>query len=64
MNLSAVLRLIRRECDKAGSARAWAASIGVSGVYVADVLAGRRDPGPAILRALGVERVVSYRRVG
>ena len=35
---------------------------GVSQQYVNDVLKGRREPGESILKALGLERVVSYRR--
>lgn len=35
---------------------------GISPQYVNDVLAGRRDPGKAILDALGIEKVVTYRR--
>lgn len=41
---------------------AWAKSKGLVPSYVSDVLNGRRDPSPAILDALGLERVVTYRR--
>lgn len=41
---------------------AWARSRGISPSYVSEVLAGRRDPGKLILDALGLERVVTYRR--
>lgn len=44
----------------AGSASAWAAAAGVSQAYVSDVRLGRRAPGVAVLRALGLQRVVSY----
>jgi DNA-binding transcriptional regulator YdaS (Cro superfamily) len=40
---------------------AWARSHGISPAYVSDVINGRREPGPAILDALGIERVVTYR---
>lgn len=40
----------------------WSRKHGVSAAYVSDVLAGRRDPGKMILDALGLERVVTYRR--
>ena len=62
MMLDQVRALLRRECDKAGNQAAWAKAHGVSPAYVSDVLVGRREPGDAILRALGLERVVTYRR--
>lgn len=46
---------------EAGSARAWATRVGVSDVYVSDVRRGIRPPGPSVLQALGLQRVVSYR---
>ncbi len=57
------LRALERAVRKAGSARAWAVQAGVSEAYVSDVRLGRRDPGPAVLAALGLERVVRYRPV-
>lgn len=30
--------------------------------YLSDVLRGRRDPGPLICEAFGLERVVTYRK--
>lgn len=39
---------------------AWAKSHGVSPAYVSDVIAGRREPGKKILKALGLEKVVTY----
>lgn len=55
------LRALERAIRKAGSAKAWATQAGVSEAYVSDVRLGRRDPGPAVLDALGLERVVQYR---
>ncbi|BAU90648.1 MULTISPECIES: hypothetical protein [Methylobacteriaceae] len=48
----------------AGSAAAWAAAAGISPAYVSDVRLGRRAPGAAVLRALRLQRVVSYVPVG
>lgn len=62
MTLDDVLDLLRRECRSAGSQTAWARAHGVTLAYVNDVLVGRRKPGESILRGLGVEKVVSYRR--
>lgn len=63
MDLSQVLALLKRRCAKAGGQAAWAKTHDLSPAYVSDVLNGRRGPGAGILRALGVERVVSYRRL-
>lgn len=49
-------------CKAAGGQSAWAKANGVSDAYVSDVLRGRRDPGEAMTRALGFERVIYYRR--
>lgn len=48
--------------EKAGGASNWAKSAHVSPAYVGDILKGFREPGPAILNALGIERVMMYRR--
>lgn len=63
MTIDQVLALLRRECDKAGNQALWAKANGVSPAYVSDVFQRRREPGDAILRPLGLERVVSYRKV-
>jgi hypothetical protein len=57
-----VRQLLRRCCEEAGSQTGWARKNDMSGVYVSDVLAGRRDPGGKLLAALGLERVVHYRQ--
>jgi DNA-binding transcriptional regulator YdaS (Cro superfamily) len=44
-----------------GNQAAWARDHNLSPAYVSDVINGRREPGPAILEALGIERVVVYR---
>jgi DNA-binding transcriptional regulator YdaS (Cro superfamily) len=51
---------LRRACRAAGSQQAWAAANGVSPAYVCDVLNARREPGDAILRALGLRKIVRY----
>jgi hypothetical protein len=56
--------LLWRAVEDAGGKAALAAQWGVSAQYVADVLNGRRDPGKSILKALGYERVVLYRKIG
>lgn len=54
------LRALEEAVRKAGSARAFATASGLSHGYVSDVRAGRREPGPAVLAALGLEKRVSY----
>lgn len=41
---------------------AFAKENNISAQYVNDVIQGHRDPGPVVLDALGLEKVVSYRR--
>jgi transcriptional regulator with XRE-family HTH domain len=40
----------------------FAKELKVSPGYLRDILHGHREPGPKILEALGLERVVTYRR--
>ena len=42
---------------------AWARQHNISPQYVTDVLNERREPGPSILDALGIEKLISYRSV-
>jgi len=55
-----VLERLGREVKEAGSRRKWAIQHGISAQYVGDVLQGKRPPGPLILRALGLERTISF----
>jgi DNA-binding transcriptional regulator YdaS (Cro superfamily) len=57
-----VRQKLREVCREAGSENAWAKANGVSQAYVNDTIRGRREPGASILRALGLERVIQYRR--
>jgi transcriptional regulator with XRE-family HTH domain len=60
MNESSVILKLRRRCRGTTQARV-AADIGISPQLLCDVLKGRRAPGPAILRALGLEGRRIYR---
>lgn len=62
MNSDDVRRLLKRACSEAGSAARWADLHDVSAAYVSDVINQRRDPGPAICRALGLVQEASYRK--
>ena len=56
-----VCRRLTAACKAAGSQRAFAEKNGMSAAYVCDVLNGRRDPGPSILKALGLVIVIRYK---
>ena len=47
-----VRQLLSQEVEKAGGQSKWARANGVNRSTVAQVLIGRRDPGPKLLRAL------------
>lgn len=56
------LTILQKHCDGRPLSEA-AKELDVSPQYLSDVLHRRREPGPAILKAIGVERVITYRRV-
>lgn len=60
---SKVHALLVRACQESGSQKAFAAKHNLSAQYVCDVVQNRREPGPKLLAALGLERVVMYRCV-
>lgn len=62
MTKDQVLTLLRQDIAKAGSQKAWAAQAGVSQQYLSDMLRGARELSDDVLRSVGVERVVTYRR--
>lgn len=64
MTYPELLAELRRQCDAAGSQAAWARAHSLSPVYVSDVLSGQREPGPAILAAMQLRRIVSYEPEG
>lgn len=63
MTKSDLIELLAVEVRWAGSPAAWARKHSVSPSYVTFVLQGDKEPGPKILAALKVERVVTYQRV-
>lgn len=54
---------LRRAIGEAGSQTLFARAHGIAKSYLSDILAGRREIGPAVYKALGFERVVEYVRV-
>ena len=55
-----IVSFLRHEQDRAGSLTALAKDVGVSLSYLSDVCNGRRDPGPVILKYLGLRKRVTY----
>lgn len=56
------IEYLRNACQKAGGQRQFAELHGFSTGYISDVLAGKRALADRILIALGIERVVTYRK--
>jgi hypothetical protein len=62
MTADDVRNLLRNACEKAGTAAAWADANDLSAAYVSDTLSKKREPGPAILKALGLTSEMQYRK--
>lgn len=62
MTADDVRERLTKVTNSAGGKSAWGRQHGISPAYISDVIGGRRDPGEKILQALGLERVVTYRR--
>ncbi len=59
-----VLRdLLAEQCQKEFTQFQWATKHHLSPAYVSDFLNGRREPGKALLKALGFRKVVRYERI-
>jgi hypothetical protein len=58
-----VHRALAAACKRAGGQKAFADTHYLFSTYVNDVLHGRRDAGDGILDALGLVRVVRYKRM-
>lgn len=64
MSIAQFYEALRDAVRKAGSQVAFATQAGVSPAYVSDVLNARRDPGDSILKAVGLKKVIRYKRIG
>lgn len=58
-----VRAMLRRKAIKAGSYEHLSREINVSNTYISNVVNGVQNPGPAILQALGFEKIVLYRKI-
>ena len=63
MTREGVVRLIQTRVKEAETAVRVADKWEVSPQYLSDVLSGKREPGAKILKCLGLERVVMYRKM-
>ena len=63
MTSAQVRQLLLAQSQKIGSQAALAKQLGVSAVYLSDVIRGKREPAETICAALGIERVVTYRKM-
>lgn len=60
MSADEVRKMIRSRAEDIGTMRALARAWKVSPAYLSDVINGNREPGPRILRALGLRKSVIY----
>jgi DNA-binding transcriptional regulator YdaS (Cro superfamily) len=60
MNRESVIRRLWVVIAAQGSQKDAAAFLGISAQYLNDVIQGRRDPGPTLLKALGIKAVQTY----
>ena len=54
--------ILRREISHFGSQLAWAKKFGVQRSNVNATLSGKRPPSGLLLKALGIERMVAYKK--
>ena len=57
-----IMELIMSECDIEGGIRPWADARGLHPSIIDKFLAGQRGPAPQLLDALGLEKVVVYKK--
>lgn len=62
MELDEMLDVLRAAVNDAGTAKAWAEMHGIVPSFVSDILNKRRNPTASVLKPLGLEKVVIYRR--
>jgi predicted transcriptional regulator len=64
LTVATVREDLRFLADSMSTHKALADKIGISQAYLCDVLEGRRDPGPIIIRFLKLKKVTMYKEVG
>ena len=63
MNIRSVLNEIEYQIGINGSCRTLAKHWKISTQYLCDIRKGRRQPGPAVLKAMGLKCVTTYTKV-
>lgn len=56
MTREQVIALLRKRCGESKTQAEAAEALGITPAYLSDVLNGRRDPGPKVLTALGLQK--------
>ncbi len=60
MNEREMISHIKSLCRKAGSQKAFAASLGISEQYLSEIIRGKRGMSDNVLTKLGFEKVILY----
>lgn len=60
MNHTELLAVLKANVALHGSKRAYAKALGISAVHMGEILEDTRMPGPTVLKALGLKRVITY----
>jgi transcriptional regulator with XRE-family HTH domain len=63
MTKDELIEHLRKLAKEEGSQRNLAKRLGVSAPFIGDVLLGKREPAPKMLKALGLRRVVTFERL-
>lgn len=64
MTLAELIDELKQDAAAIGSQKKLSLKLHVSAAYLGDVLNGRKEPGPKILAAKRIRRVVGYERIG
>ena len=60
MTHAQLIAYLKNRAAEHGSQRAYATALGISAVHLGEILQGTRMPGPTVLKALGLKRVIFY----
>lgn len=55
-----LLKRLRARLHSYPNQKTAAAALNITPQYLADIIAGRREPGPKLLTALGLRRAITY----
>jgi|CXWL01.1.fsa_nt_gi predicted transcriptional regulator len=63
VSVHVIRNLLAEQCKAEITQYQWATKHHISPAYVSDFLNGRRDPGEALLKALGFRKAMRYEKV-